>query len=141
MLGSVLSNLLLVLGMAFWAAGKNFKEAKFRVTAAQTNGSILTLGAATLIIREESDLVLAPAVVQNPSSTVADWTTALRCPDRFSAAAYHASTTGRSVPRNLTAKDLAMAVADSGLIDEDIPGSDGDLKGLLVISRLTAIVS
>ena len=51
MLGSVLSNLLLVLGCSFWAAGKNFKEAKFRVTAAQTNCSILMLSGATLIIR------------------------------------------------------------------------------------------
>lgn len=52
MLGSVLSNLLLVLGCSFWAAGKNFKEAKFRATAAQTNCSILMLSGATLIIRE-----------------------------------------------------------------------------------------
>lgn len=52
MLGSVLSNLLLVLGMSFWAAGKNFKQAKFQVTAAQTNSGILMLAGATLIIRE-----------------------------------------------------------------------------------------
>jgi Ca2+:H+ antiporter len=51
MLGSVLSNLLLVLGMSFWAAGKNFKQAGFRVTAAQTNSGILMLAGATLIIR------------------------------------------------------------------------------------------
>jgi len=50
MLGSVLSNLLLVLGCSFWAAGKNYKEAKFRITAAQTNCSILMLSGATLII-------------------------------------------------------------------------------------------
>jgi Ca2+:H+ antiporter len=51
MLGSVLSNLLLVLGCSFWAAGKNYKQAEFRMTAAQTNGSILMLAGATLIIR------------------------------------------------------------------------------------------
>lgn len=51
MLGSVLSNLLLVLGCSFWAAGKNYKQAKFQMTAAQTNGSILMLAGATLIIR------------------------------------------------------------------------------------------
>ena len=51
MLGSILSNLLLVLGCSFVAAGKNYKQAKFRVTAAQTNCSILMLAGATLIIR------------------------------------------------------------------------------------------
>ena len=51
MLGSILSNLLLVLGCSFWAAGKNYKQAKFQITAAQTNGSILMLAGATLIIR------------------------------------------------------------------------------------------
>jgi len=50
MLGSILSNLLLVLGCSFVAAGKNYKQAKFRVTAAQTNCSILMLAGATLII-------------------------------------------------------------------------------------------
>lgn len=58
MLGSVLSNLLLVLGCSFWAAGKNFKQAKFQVTAAQTNGSVLMLAGATLIIREPFQAVM-----------------------------------------------------------------------------------
>lgn len=61
MLGSVLSNLLLVLGMSFWAAGKNFKQAKFQVTAAQTNSGILMLAGATLIIRESSFSVVTCA--------------------------------------------------------------------------------
>lgn len=58
MLGSVLSNLLLVLGCSFWAAGKNFKEAQFRQTAAQTQSSVLMLAGATLIIREPFDIAL-----------------------------------------------------------------------------------
>lgn len=51
MLGSVLSNLLLVLGMAFWASGRYYKQAKFHETGAQANGSLLVLAGATLIIR------------------------------------------------------------------------------------------
>ncbi|KAF8759788.1 Calcium proton exchanger [Rhizoctonia solani] len=50
MLGSVLSNLLLVLGMSFLAGGIRFHEQNFRVTAAQTGSSLMTLACITLVI-------------------------------------------------------------------------------------------
>ncbi|KAK9896636.1 calcium/proton exchanger [Cystobasidium minutum MCA 4210] len=115
MLGSVLSNLLLVLGMSFWAAGKNYKQAKFQVTAAQTNSGILMLAGATLIIP----------------------------------AAYHASSTAKKPPfvsipggGTLTKEALInlLTTGATSIADDDVPGSDGDLKGLLVISRATAII-
>ncbi|GMK59950.1 hypothetical protein CspeluHIS016_0901670 [Cutaneotrichosporon spelunceum] len=50
LLGSVLSNLLLVLGMSFFASGFYFYESTFQVTAAQASSSLLTLSCITLII-------------------------------------------------------------------------------------------
>ncbi|CAE6442163.1 unnamed protein product [Rhizoctonia solani] len=50
MLGSVLSNLLLVLGMSFLAGGVCFHEQNFQVTAAQTGASLMTLACITLVI-------------------------------------------------------------------------------------------
>ncbi|CAE7183187.1 unnamed protein product [Rhizoctonia solani] len=50
MLGSVLSNLLLVLGMSFLAGGICFHEQNFQVTAAQTGASLMTLACITLVI-------------------------------------------------------------------------------------------
>lgn len=50
MLGSILSNLLLVLGCSFLAAGYKYKESNFQQTAAQASSSILTLSAAALLI-------------------------------------------------------------------------------------------
>ncbi|KAG8733901.1 hypothetical protein FRC11_000455 [Ceratobasidium sp. 423] len=50
MLGSVLSNLLLVLGMSFFVGGVYFHEQNFRVTAAQTGASLMTLACITLVI-------------------------------------------------------------------------------------------
>jgi len=50
MLGSVLSNLLLVLGMSFLAGGLYYHEQNFRVTAAQTGASLMTLACITLVI-------------------------------------------------------------------------------------------
>ncbi|KAJ8700514.1 hypothetical protein PTI98_003529 [Pleurotus ostreatus] len=40
MLGSILSNILLVLGCSFLAAGLNFSESSFQATAAQTSASV-----------------------------------------------------------------------------------------------------
>jgi len=48
LLGSILSNLLLVLGMAFFAAGLTRKESTFNNTAANANATCLTLGAIAL---------------------------------------------------------------------------------------------
>lgn len=50
MLGSILSNLLLVLGMSFFAGGIMRKESTFRKTAAQTSASLMSLSCITLII-------------------------------------------------------------------------------------------
>ncbi|KAF7980162.1 hypothetical protein HWV62_39625 [Athelia sp. TMB] len=50
MLGSILSNLLLVLGCSFFAGGIKFKESNFQVTAAQASSSLMTLACLTLVI-------------------------------------------------------------------------------------------
>ncbi|KAK6902957.1 calcium/proton exchanger [Kwoniella mangroviensis CBS 8507] len=50
LLGSVLSNVLLVLGMSFFASGFFFHESTFQVTAAQASSSLLTLACITLIL-------------------------------------------------------------------------------------------
>ncbi|SCV69525.1 BQ2448_2545 [Microbotryum intermedium] len=50
MLGSILSNILLVLGCSFLAAGYKFKESNFQVTAAQASSSLMVLGTTTLVI-------------------------------------------------------------------------------------------
>lgn len=50
LIGSILSNLLLVLGMSFCAGGWVRKENTFQATAAQASGSILLLGTITLVI-------------------------------------------------------------------------------------------
>ncbi|WVF72177.1 calcium/proton exchanger [Kwoniella sp. CBS 6097] len=50
LLGSVLSNILLVLGMSFFASGFFFYESTFQVTAAQASSSLMTLACITLIL-------------------------------------------------------------------------------------------
>ncbi|CAO3586942.1 unnamed protein product [Absidia cylindrospora] len=50
MLGSILSNLLLVLGMCFWLGGYRYKEQVFNVTAAQTSASLLFLATSSLLM-------------------------------------------------------------------------------------------
>ncbi|TDL24965.1 Calcium/proton exchanger [Rickenella mellea] len=50
MLGSILSNLLLVLGCSFLAGGFVFSESNFQVTGAQTSSSLMTLACITLVI-------------------------------------------------------------------------------------------
>ncbi|KAI8333388.1 calcium/proton exchanger [Chlamydoabsidia padenii] len=50
MLGSILSNLLLVLGMCFWLGGYRYKEQSFNVTAAQTSASLLFIATASLLL-------------------------------------------------------------------------------------------
>ncbi|ORZ24654.1 Sodium/calcium exchanger protein-domain-containing protein [Absidia repens] len=50
MLGSILSNLLLVLGMCFWLGGYRYKEQTFNVTAAQTSASLLFIATASLLL-------------------------------------------------------------------------------------------
>ncbi|KAK1924801.1 calcium:hydrogen antiporter [Papiliotrema laurentii] len=50
LLGSVLSNILLVLGMSFFAAGFFYYESTFQMTAAQASSSLMTLACITLIL-------------------------------------------------------------------------------------------
>jgi Ca2+:H+ antiporter len=50
MLGSILSNILLVLGCSFLAAGFKREESQFQVTAAQASSSLMTLACITLVI-------------------------------------------------------------------------------------------
>lgn len=65
------------------------------------------------------------------------------------AAAYHASSTASKPPfvslpnGSVMSKEDIIALLTTGMVGgvEDVPGSDGDLKGLLIISRATAIVS
>ncbi|KAF8077723.1 Sodium/calcium exchanger protein-domain-containing protein [Lyophyllum atratum] len=50
MLGSILSNILLVLGCSFIAAGFKFKESTFQITGTQASASLMTLACITLVI-------------------------------------------------------------------------------------------
>jgi Ca2+:H+ antiporter len=50
LIGSMLSNLLLVMGMSFFLGGVNRSEQYFNVTVAQTAASLLALCIASLII-------------------------------------------------------------------------------------------
>jgi len=50
LIGSMLSNLLLVMGMCFFFGGLNRVEQHFNVTVAQTASSLLSLAVASLII-------------------------------------------------------------------------------------------
>ncbi|RPD66481.1 calcium/proton exchanger [Lentinus tigrinus ALCF2SS1-7] len=50
LLGSILSNILLVLGCSFLAGGIKFPESNFQVTAAQASSSLMTLACITLVI-------------------------------------------------------------------------------------------
>ncbi|KAJ4478475.1 Sodium/calcium exchanger protein-domain-containing protein [Lentinula aciculospora] len=61
LLGSILSNILLVLGCSFLAAGIKFKESNFQVTAAQASSSLMTLACITLIIPAAYNSVKPPA--------------------------------------------------------------------------------
>ncbi|GAA6013231.1 hypothetical protein JCM8202_003076 [Rhodotorula sphaerocarpa] len=50
LLGSILSNLLLVLGCSFLVGGSRFKEQTFQMTAVQASSSLMVLGCSTLVI-------------------------------------------------------------------------------------------
>ncbi|KAG6837274.1 hypothetical protein H0H93_012279 [Arthromyces matolae] len=50
MLGSILSNILLVLGCSFVAAGLKFEHSEFEATGAQASASFMTLACITLVI-------------------------------------------------------------------------------------------
>ncbi|EPZ31149.1 Calcium/proton exchanger CAX domain-containing protein [Rozella allomycis CSF55] len=50
LLGSILSNLLLVLGFCFVAGGLKHKEQRFNMTAAQTSSSLMTMSVMSLLV-------------------------------------------------------------------------------------------
>ncbi|EMD36114.1 hypothetical protein CERSUDRAFT_116024 [Gelatoporia subvermispora B] len=50
LLGSILNNLVFVLGCSFFAAGFRYCESNFQTTAAQTSGSLMTLACIMLVI-------------------------------------------------------------------------------------------
>lgn len=50
LIGSILSNLLLVMGMCFFLGGVNRIDQQFNVTVAQTSSSLLALAVASLMI-------------------------------------------------------------------------------------------
>ncbi|KAJ3788251.1 Sodium/calcium exchanger protein-domain-containing protein [Lentinula aff. detonsa] len=70
LLGSILSNILLVLGCSFLAAGIKFQESNFQVTAAQASSSLMTLACITLIIPAAYNSVKPPveSLLANPLS-------------------------------------------------------------------------
>jgi len=61
MLGSIISNLLLVLGMSFVAGGYYVKEQKFNQTAAQTSSSLMALACVGLIIPASFNFAISNA--------------------------------------------------------------------------------
>lgn len=63
LIGSILSNILLVLGMSFVAGGLFRSENTFQQTAAQASGSIMTLGCITLAIPAAYHMSLKSASV------------------------------------------------------------------------------
>ncbi|RXK39512.1 calcium/proton exchanger [Tremella mesenterica] len=77
LLGSVISNLLLVLGMSFFASGFFFFESTFQATAAQSSSSLLTLACITLILpaayhASEMDIDAAKSLLEDGAPDPAD---------------------------------------------------------------------
>ena len=67
LIGSMLSNLLLVMGMCFFGGGVNRVEQEFNITVAQTSSSLLSLAIASLIIPAAFGIY---AVGNNPGKPV-----------------------------------------------------------------------
>ena len=57
MVGSILSNLLLVLGMCFFAGGTRFSEQGFMQTTAQLSVSLLVLSVTAILIPGMSSIL------------------------------------------------------------------------------------
>jgi Ca2+:H+ antiporter len=81
MLGSILSNILLVLGCSFLAGGLKFKESHFQATAAQASSSLMTLACITLVIpaayHSSSDDPSSPDYTKNGLLTISRGTAVL----------------------------------------------------------------
>lgn len=70
MLGSILSNILLVLGMCFVGGGIYYKEQEFNMTVAQTMSSLMALGTSSLLLPAAFNLAL-PASKHLDAETLA----------------------------------------------------------------------
>lgn len=62
LVGSVLSNLLLVLGMCFFAGGVKYKEQRFHPTAAQLNSSLLVMATLAVLTPAGYHALLGPNI-------------------------------------------------------------------------------
>ncbi|KAJ3114035.1 hypothetical protein HDU96_002623 [Phlyctochytrium bullatum] len=70
LLGSVLSNLLLVLGLSFLCGGLRFSEQSFNETAALTGGSLLAITVCAFVLPAAFKIALAGAAVPNAEELV-----------------------------------------------------------------------
>lgn len=128
MLGSILSNILLVLGCSFAAGGYVFKESTFQTTAAQTSSGVLTLACAALVIPAAYHSTYSRSSGTPPPSPK-DLIAALQSLVQGNASA-------PSTTEMISA--LAMITREDG---DDAPDPhDESLSGLLVLSRGTSIV-
>ncbi|KNZ56181.1 uncharacterized protein VP01_2476g2 [Puccinia sorghi] len=111
MLGSILSNILLVLGCSFMAAGIKFKESRFQATAAQASASLMLLACIALVI---------------PAAYYSSFL------DRINAGRQHGS-----IP---SGQDLAHGLALGLQTIHETPTKEVAQHGLLVISRGTSVL-
>lgn len=65
LVGSVLSNLLLVLGMCFFVGGLRYKEQEFKQTAAQLNTGMLTMAVISVLIPASFHATLGEDIIDN----------------------------------------------------------------------------
>lgn len=65
LIGSVLSNLLLVLGMCFFVGGLRYKEQEFKQTAAQLNTGMLTMAVISVLIPASFHATLGEDILDN----------------------------------------------------------------------------
>lgn len=128
MLGSILSNILLVLGCSFAAGGIVFKESTFQTTAAQTSSGVLTLACAALVIPAAYHSTYSRSS-GSASPSPKDLVTALQ-------SLVLGNSSAPSTTEMISA--LAMITRDDG---DDAPDPhDESLSGLLVLSRGTSII-
>jgi len=66
LVGSILSNLLLVLGMCFFAGGTRFSEQGFGLSSSQLNSSLLTVSVIAVLLPAAFHLALAPTGSTDP---------------------------------------------------------------------------
>ncbi|KAF9046923.1 calcium/proton exchanger [Hymenopellis radicata] len=86
LVGSILSNLLLVLGMCFFAGGIKFQEQGFGLVATQLNSSLLTISVIAVLLpqRSTSRWILIPITTRLPTFFMS----VTELPSFFSSAVY-----------------------------------------------------